>query len=992
MAITREEFIAKYGVTPEQVTKTIKTVGKTVVEPFIPVIKKVVSPPPSPPTEEPRWRLVGTAGTGTVEAPPPTLEQLEAEAGRVETAREEAQLRMAQLQGYLKWRPAPDVKTLRQYLEEGMRDAPPELHEAYRKKHEKYTEFYEEEYKPTFKRYQAKYGRYESAYDAFTHVEESFAAAEAGVMRGLVTEALEGKVPSWGRIWEPTKPLDVSQIQSSFLAPVVPSQEVIARRHLKNLVSLISGAPATEKEKIEALKIGIIKPSDVWQPPPKMVPAEAEKYFVGMPPKWYLGEAPTPGELQLQKKMEEVGEYFVEKGTPLHDWKKSLFGQIPVVGEIGTGILQAARPWGTALRELVESISKGGPALTGKVPILHEGPVFSTKIVYSPAERMGYIPAGFPVPKPPGLLSLETIGQMIFYAGAFKVLGTAAKFSAKGATYGFKAGARGTGIITKPLRAVARRVGPAAEAELVYTEFQLSKAAASMKGAVRGIFTTEPFYYYPRVGPAGQPTLTPMYKALDAMKQRLGIPKLPTIVSRAGRPGELARYRLGGLVKFEYVKPAPSITSYWDVPIRRAGVSPLASELVWVKDSMRVPTDLKLIVEPGGKLAEVQYWYKLIPTGKVKPIPYWDYMQSLRKAVGQTVSATRLSGFEMTAGQKVGTGYYWSLERLGVPPAEKAMGWFGVQTKGKIFPEVVSRAGVSGFVFDEQLIKLAAMFKKDKAVVGFISKKVETQASAVASGVRSYADKMKSFFAKGERFRVSVHPGPSGVGDGVLAGYGPFEGMRQYQSQLLAQKPMEALEQIWEPWLFPESSQLGITATGLGVGIGTAIGAGNEAATSTVSGLKLGALSAAGVRQLPRMGQIPFFELAPFQAQVSGVGVTQAQATVQAQKSALAQMRAQMQQMTKATFTPFVFPYGELKKKRPLREQKITMLKFKPFERVWPVGRIERLFMGGGPKVPKFKMPKFGAPKAETKKVMDAFDMRGLGRAFKVPKMRARRR
>lgn len=54
MAITREEFIAKYGITPEQATKALKTVGKTIVEPFIPVVKtvvkKVISPPPSPPT------------------------------------------------------------------------------------------------------------------------------------------------------------------------------------------------------------------------------------------------------------------------------------------------------------------------------------------------------------------------------------------------------------------------------------------------------------------------------------------------------------------------------------------------------------------------------------------------------------------------------------------------------------------------------------------------------------------------------------------------------------------------------------------------------------------------------------------------------------------------------------------------------------------------------------------------------------------------------
>lgn len=935
------------------------------------------APTPTPPTEGPQWRLIEARGK-LVEAPPPTLEQLKAEAGLAETARKEVQLRAAQLQGYLGWRPAPDVKTLGMYLEEGMRDAPPELHELYRKKHEEYTEFYEEEYKPAYERYQRGYGRYESAYGAFTHVEETMAAAEAGVMRGLVIGALEGEAPPWARIWEPAKPLDVSQIQSSLLAPAIPSQEVIARRHLKNLVLLISGAPVTKKEKIEALKIGIIKPSDIWQPPPPMVPAEAEKYFVGMPPKWYLGEAPTPGEVQLQKAMEKVGEYFAYSGTVWYGVKESPLGKIPLLGEIAVGYVKAAEPWGKALAELIVS-TKGGPLLTGKAPILREGPVFTMGLDPTIAGRLGYVPGGFPAPKPPGLISLETLGGAVFYAGLFAGATKTVQLSAESATYGFKIGARGTGIFTKPLRALAKKIGPPVEAELVYTEFQLAKASASVKGAVRGIFALEPFYYYPRVGPAGPPKLTHMYKALDAMKQRLGVPKLPTVVRRAGRPGELAHYRLGGVVKYEYVKPAPHITGYWDVPITKfGGVPPLPSELVWVKDSMRVPTDLRLIVEPGGKLAEIQHWYKLIPTGKAKPILYQEYLESLRKAVGQTVSATRLSGFEAAVGKKAGTGYYWSLERLGVTPAEKAVGWFGVKTRGKIFPEAVSRAGVSEFVFDEQLIKLAAAFKKDKAVMGFITEKAGTQVSAVAGGVRSQMEKLMDFVSFG-RFRVGVSGGAAPVGDGVLGGYGQFA--RAGQQLLLAREP--ALEAAWGPWLFPESSQLGLTAAGLGVGVGTAIGVRANAAASAISGLKVGALPAAGVRQVPRMGQVPFFELAPFQAQVSGAGVAHAQAVAQVQKSVLVQIQAQMQQTAKAT--PFVFPYGELKKK-PRHIQKVTISKFKPFERIWPVGRIEKLF-----EPIKFKEPKLFAGTPKTPKAKDAFDARGLEKAFKVHKTGRRR-
>lgn len=64
---------------------------------------------------------------------------------------------------------------------------------------------------------------------------------------------------------------------------------------------------------------------------------------------------------------------------------------------------------------------------------------------------------------------------------------------------------------------------------------------------------------------------------------------------------------------------------------------------------------------------------------------------------------------------------------------------------------------------------------------------------------------------------------------------------------------------------------------------------------------------------------------------------------------------------------PFIFPSGKEEEERPHYKPKITSAKTKAFERLWPVGRLERLFEG-------------------TPKVKDVFNERGLKKMFKAPK------
>jgi len=57
---------------------------------------------------------------------------------------------------------------------------------------------------------------------------------------------------------------------------------------------------------------------------------------------------------------------------------------------------------------------------------------------------------------------------------------------------------------------------------------------------------------------------------------------------------------------------------------------------------------------------------------------------------------------------------------------------------------------------------------------------------------------------------------------------------------------------------------------------------------------------------------------------------------------------------------------------KPLALPKVKKAKFRPFERRWPVGRIEKLF----------EHP----PRAKARKAKDLFGARELERAFKPPK------
>ena len=744
-------------------------------------------------------------------------------------------------------------------------------------------------------------------------------------MQQSVTTVFEGKTPAWAEnIWQPlgsqpTVPAVWTPGGLSTQEGYQQLREWYARRHLKSLLNIATTPGLTEAESVSIIKEGMIQPSEF---------ASAYRPAAEKVPMWVIEPgAEERARSMIQLSEERLNELLAYAGTAWYGVKKSPIGQIPFIGEIATGFVRGAEPFGKGLAELMTSRQLG---------------------ITTPAERVGGLweaPGGRPGAQLPGITPLEFGGEMLFWSGAFSGLMKVAQLGYRGATFGIRTGARGTGIITKPLRALTRKVGPAAEAELAYTEFRLTKLGTSVKGAVRGVFTTEPFYYYPPTSKSSSELWSQMQTAWGKMKTRLGIPNLPTVVEVSAKPGRLSHYGFGGLVKYKYTKPAANIKGFWDVPITGYGkVSPLPGELVFVRDSKRVLTGLDITLEKGG-LREVQAWYKLTPTGEVKPMYFWDYMKSLKKVSGETASLTRWSGFEQSIGRKVGTGHYWSLTRTGVTPGEIELARYGLQFRGNIFLETLSRVGPSEFMLGEEWVKYAATLQKDIVQIGTIATKAGGKTPIFTGGGRGYVDKLRDFLSYG-RFRVGVSGGGESVGDGVLSGYGQFAGMRQ---KLLFTQEASSLEMAWGKFYFPAESQIWRSLAGAGAGIGAGLGAGIGATIDVDIGIGAGVKQPTrlSVQQSPRIGQTPSLSLISMQTPLSRSGVVQTQTIAQTQALGLKLMQQLKQPFPTQPFRPIILsPWLKeeeklIRKVRPRGEKRWGYKEFKH-----PLGNILELFLG----------------------------------------------
>jgi len=100
---------------------------------------------------------------------------------------------------------------------------------------------------------------------------------------------------------------------------------------------------------------------------------------------------------------------------------------------------------------------------------------------------------------------------------------------------------------------------------------------------------------------------------------------------------------------------------------------------------------------------------------------------------------------------------------------------------------------------------------------------------------------------------------------------------------------------------------------------------------------------------------------------------------------------AQRQKQMQRQMYPFIPPSRGFP--ASIAMPKVKKVKFKPFERRWPVGDIEKV-MSRGMKigVPKIEAPKVGVQtKVRVQRVKDVFNARELERAFKLPKTGRRR-
>lgn len=161
-------------------------------------------------------------------------------------------------------------------------------------------------------------------------------------------------------------------------------------------------------------------------------------------------------------------------------------------------------------------------------------------------------------------------------------------------------------------------------------------------------------------------------------------------------------------------------------------------------------------------------------------------------------------------------------------------------------------------------------------------------------------------------------------------------------------------------------------------GIASALGVGVVSAISFEQAQKLQLKQIQGLTEMQKSSLGSGSAAASASAMGAMTSVAQAQRAAQAQRVAQAQQLAQVVQVQTQmlSFKVPPPPFGERELKKHFLLPKVKKAKFRPFERVWPVGRIERLFE---------------APKTKARKAKGAFDARELERAFKPPKTGRRR-
>lgn len=816
---------------------------------------------PSKPSEKPYWRLISAWGV--------TSKDVEMAATDVGAEQQRVVEAKSQLQEYLNWRPATDVKTLGEYLREGG-DLAPNLIAGFQRKHKEYKKFYEKEYEPTYARYKSAY----NVHETLRGVIEGKETARAEEMRGLVTEYFKGEVPTWAEgLLGPT---DFAKITSAGFTVGRTSPESIARRHLKEIVSSIAVLPVSRWEKLEMIGRGIAEPSEI-KVIPEMVPAEAELYFGGMPPAWYAapGTEPTPTEKLLFGKREKVGEYLVEKGTPLYDWRESLFGQIPIVGEVGAGVLQAAEPWGRGLRELGESISRGGRVLTGRWP--WEGRVFTTGVAYSPAERMGGVPYEFPVPEPPGLISLESVGAMIFYYGAFKGVSAIARAGAKGAGYISRAPAK---IVETGIKFLgAREPSPFS----VSARMELEFVKASARGAWEGI----------KWGAIGEKVTE--LRVIQEYPQRLG----------------WVSYRTGGVFSFP-MEIYTELTARAVPALSRGEVPPGL-----------VPSEV--VPKIGTRLPET---HTLVYPRQVPITSRWAFEYLPGREFGEELTFTKATT-KLVAGKGV----------IMVPKEAASKLWYSlrIDTTQLLYPytrpvkvtKVVPRAGVSKTLVSETYLPAAELQRVGISETLYVGKPYHAATIEDIAFRYTQFEPLEFITGKGAAKQPFATFDPR-----KFATMKPFtttaEGWQAYYAKIAKQKVVKdilggvsqyqrvrALEPTIGKIMGPRALVFPATTPSLTIGqvMGPAAGFGALMGAWTrqkpAVGQRLNISSIARVRQVPYIGQLPSIGL-----EVGvGVGVTQTQVAAQVQKVAQAQRTALVQDIVQpiqpVNLLSFIWPFEE---------------------------------------------------------------------------------